>query len=296
MSDLDDLITELLSDGELLLDGLHRSSGQVTGLVGAVTKWCAIMGRSLDEVVRGYEPSIRQSILMTLIPSKAVDPSYKGSYEAAIKEHIDVLGISLNPAEIVVIRDLVINIRKLSGMTSAQARRASAGLGTVKSDDAMYRHILKRQNSRCMWCGAELGLANIRESLEHIVPKHIGDDPVDGSNWGLACMSCNKGKADHLAWSANAYAHDFVSRSHFHSPEILHLEHRWVVLRRSPECDSCQITAKDAELFVYKRVATGLAIPSNCSVTCEECAVKRSVFCLPVSWHQKEKDRNLPTV
>jgi hypothetical protein len=86
------------------------------------------------------------------------------------------------------------------------------GVAQLRGQPVLYDLILTRQNGRCNWCGVELS-PPVRETLDHVAPKHYGDDLPDASNWALTRDSCNFGKADTLAWAASAEAHDFLSRS-----------------------------------------------------------------------------------
>jgi hypothetical protein len=229
-------------------------------------------------------------MLMTLVPAKALRDDYLGSFDSAIEEHLLGLSISLKSDEIGALRDLIINIRKLKGITSEQARSKSAGLATVKASHH-YKRLRTNQGNRCCWCGVELDRSDIFETLEHLVPKHLGDDPSDGSNWALACDTCNSGKGDAWAWSATPWAHDYVQRNQFIDPDVLEASHRWVVLRRTPICDGCGAKPSSAELFIYRRISTGLAIPANCSSSCRRCADSKNLEVLVVRWSSREIGR-----
>jgi hypothetical protein len=135
-----------------------------------------------------------------------------------------------------------------------------------------------------------LGQEHVKETLEHVSPKHIGNDLADGTNWALACLSCNHGKGDALAWSAVPWAHDSLSRTEFANGDEIGQRHRWVILRRSSRCE-CGATPGSMELWVYKRVRTGLPIPSNCGATCEGCAASRARDILRVRWCPEESLR-----
>src|SRR5206468_10392736 len=105
---------------------------------------------------------------------------------------------------------------------------------------------------RCVWCGVSLSDSAVRETLEHIAPKHMGDDMQDASNWAISCDSCNAGKGDSLAWAASAWAHDYVTRGSREG--VLTRQHRWAVLMRSKECSFCRARPENAELWVFRRI------------------------------------------
>lgn len=292
--ELQALIKELLCSPPRFLHGVHQESKSFPQLAAAVQQWSSCLSRDLSEVLRTFEPALRQSVLMTLLPARALDPNYAGSYDAAIVEHLSALGIALEEPEIAAIRNVIINVRKLQGLNARQARAKTESLATVKATPH-YGRMRAQQGNRCHWCGVSLDDPNVIETLEHVVPKHLGDDPPDGSNWALACLSCNVGKADLLAWSASQWAYDYFDRNHSLTPNSLELTHRWIVLRRTPECSQCGLDSRHTELWIYRRVRTGIPIPSNCSVACETCARARrsDLDLLTVKWHDSERGRGL---
>jgi hypothetical protein len=285
------LVSDILHQGETLLDGVHRASPSFPNLVAAISDWGRLLQRDLNEIVAGVEPSIRQSILMSLIPAKAIDPDYDGSYDAAIEEHLKELDLMVDEPGKLVIRNLCINIKKLQGLDRRGARNAVASLAQIRANPPIYRKLIERQNGRCLWCGILLNRGDVSQTLEHIVPKHLGNDPSDGTNWGLSCTSCNYGKGAALAWSATPWAHDYLGRTQFSTPDGITLQHRWVTLRRSPKCEFCGTGPKDAELWVRKRVQTGLPIPANCSTVCTACARTRGAKVLKTVWAPAERGR-----
>lgn len=56
------------------------------------------------------------------------------------------------------------------------------------------RNIFKRDKYSCMYCGAQPGPDSL--TIDHIVPKSRGGKSI-WENCVLACMACNKKKADH---------------------------------------------------------------------------------------------------
>lgn len=290
---LNAVVHEILCHGESFLEGLHRRAG-LADLVTAVTEWTKVLGRDLDEVIMGVEPSIRQSILMSLLPAKAFEADYSESYDIAIREHLSNIKVEVDERGIAVLRDICINIRKLRNLDAKQARARCASLADLKGTPALYQQILKRQNMRCLWCGIGFKEDNVKMTLEHVIPKHIGNDVGQGLNWGLSCASCNLGKADSMAWSTNAWAHDYLERNDFAEIGAIGLRSRWIVLRRSPECDFCKCSTREHQLWMYKRIRTGLPIPSNCSTTCALCAAKHKKEILLVRWAEEEKKRAMP--
>jgi hypothetical protein len=291
------LARDILCGGSRFLEGVHRSSESPAAFVSAVVEWARATKRGgLGEILAVVEPCIRQSILMTLVPAKAVHPSYRGSIDNAIDEHLAVLGLDLPPRERGVLRNLCISVRKYHGLDSVQARNRTMSLGQLRALGGQYRKLLAEQKGRCIWCGVELGLQGVKQTLEHVAPKHIGNDQPDGSNWALACTSCNIGKSDALAWSTRPEAHDFLDRLAFERTEQIGLAQRWAVLMRERRCDKCRRTPAECELWPYKRIATGLAIPANCSATCISCMTTGSREPLAPAWHPEESLRGTPPI
>jgi len=290
---LGELIDDILCGGPQFLEGIHKSSSDSTKLVTAVVQWAQLLNRTLGEVVAGIEPCVRQSILMSLIPAKAIDPSYVGSTDRAITEHLAAIGLDLGSAQIKVLRDLCLNARRMHGLDARQAKNISATIAHLKGMPGQYETLNARQNGRCRWCGVELRGKNTAETLDHVVPKHLGNDLADGSNWALSCFTCNMGKGDSLAWAARQSAHDYMTRIGFGELAKLDREHRWAVLMRGRECDECTAGVTEAELWVYRRVSTGLPIPANCSVTCLRCGTRRGLEILEPAWAPGEEGRTL---
>jgi hypothetical protein len=168
------------------------------------------------------------------------------------------------------------------------------GVARLRGQPILYDMIFKRQSGRCIWCGVDLRSPEVRETLDHVAPKHYGDDLPDGSNWALTCESCNSGKADTLAWAACAEAHDFLSRNSFGRPDRIGLPQRWCVFARVKKCDECGESPKKRDLWVYRKIPTGLPIPANCSATCPQCAVARGREILAVDWAPNEIGRASP--
>lgn len=292
MSDLQPFLHQILCEGEHFLGGLNIQSSSATAFFSSVYEWGKLQQRTLDEMIRGVEPSVRQSIVMSLIPAAALREHFEGSYDRAITEHLSALGLTLGDDEVAVLRSVIINIRRLRGLNSKQAREKCATLALIKSKP-VYRDLRARQRDRCLWCGVSFSEPDAFETLEHVIPKHLGDDMPDGRNWALSCKTCNEGKADTFVWSASSWAYDYVRRNDFMEPDIIEREHRWVVLRRTPECAFCKIGTTEAELWVTRRIKTGLAIPSNCSSACAGCAEKHDLQTLPVRWAEEERSREM---
>jgi len=290
------VITDILQGGDHFLSGVHNPSQSPTSLLKALVEWSRVLNRDFHEIAAAIEPSIRQSILMSLVPAQAFDPTYAGSIDKAIQDHLNYLGLTVTTEERTVIRDLCININKVKSLNKAAARRTSRSLADLKGNPRLYNSLLNSQKRRCIWCGVDILSPKVRMSLEHVAPMHLGDDPLDGSNWAIACSSCNTGKAEVLAWPTTPEALDFMGRVDFTAINEIGLPQRWCVLMRSRLCYDCGATVRDTELWIFRRIKTGLPIPVNCSSTCVVCAKRNKLEILLPKWVQKELGRNKPTI
>ncbi|WNG27697.1 hypothetical protein F0U62_29450 [Cystobacter fuscus] len=291
---LTDFLHDILCGDQHFLGGVQKTSRSLPDLLTAIVGWGNSLGRGLDEIAAVIEPCLRQSVLISLLPAKALDPNYQGSIDASIDEHLAQLKINLSQEERRVVRDVCINLRKLQGLSSQEARNRTYGISQLKAERLEYERIVNRQNGRCIWCGVHFQNSNVEPTLEHMAPKHLGDDLPDGSNWALSCSTCNAGKGSVLSWAATPAAHDYINRTDpFGSNKITQV-HRWSVLMRTRRCSICSTPPSETELWVYRRVKTGLAIPSNCSTSCGKCALAEQLEVLVPIWSPKEGARQLP--
>lgn len=284
------LVESIFSRDSPLLEGL-RVTSPTSSLLSAIVAWSGALDRELEEVVGAVEPCLRQSVLMSLLPAKAFDPSYADSYDKAIKEHLAALRVPETPELVARLRTLCINVIRLRGLSRDEARRQSMSMKALRADPDKHNEILSRQSERCYWCGVSLTATGVRQSLDHLVPKHLGDDPSDGSNWAITCTACNSGKEDVFVWAASAAAFDYVDRNDFGEVDLIGLKPRWCVLARDRVCRFCKHGPNKVELWAYRRVRTGLAIPSNCSTACSPCGRVRAVDFLRPRWPELESER-----
>lgn len=288
---LSKFLYDILCGDHHFLGGVQKTSKSLPDLLAAIVGWGNSLGRELEEISAVIEPCLRQSVLMSLLPAKALDPSYQGSIDASIEEHLTQLSIELTADEKLVIRDVCINLRKLQGLSSQEARNKTYGIAQLKAERLEYQRIVTRQNGRCIWCGVHFQDAKVEPTLEHMAPKHLGDDLPDGRNWALSCSTCNAGKGSVLAWAATAAAHDYINRTDPFGLAKITQVHRWSVLMRTRRCSICSAPPSETELWVYRRIKTGLAIPSNCSTVCVKCAQVNPFEILTPIWGPKEEQR-----
>jgi hypothetical protein len=288
------LLDDILCGSPYFVGGVQKSSTSLPALLAAVVQWGTKLHRPLEEIVAVVEPCLRQSILMSLLPAEVFDSGYAGSIDAAIDRHLHNIEVTLTDTQKRTVRDLCINARKLRGMTKEEARRQVMSFPLLRGRPKLYKAISERQRGRCIWCGVDLALTTVQTTLEHVTPYHLGDDPVNGTNWALACASCNTGKADTLAWAAQSSAHDFFTRTDFVTANRIPLPQRWTVLMRTRQCVFCGKQPIATELWIYRRIATGIAIPAHCSATCVDCARTEKLEILLPRWVPSEGGRGQP--
>jgi hypothetical protein len=290
------LVRDVLCGGDGFLMGLHNRSRSTGVLYRALLDWARLLNRNPADVMAGVESCIRQNVLMSLIPNRAVDPLYAGSIDVAVEEHLANLAITLSDEERLVLRNVCFHIRKYHGLDRRKASKITTTLAELRGmHSATYKAIRTKQKDRCCWCGVLFGSTAVVESIEHMSPKVIGDDPPDGTNWGLACKSCNTGKAESLSWATQAAAQDYLQRAEFDDVSRVGLAQRWAVLARAKRCDACGSDPRKGSLWVYRRVKTGLPIPSHCSVTCGKCGAERRCELLTPRWDPAESGRTVPS-
>src|SRR5207244_1183500 len=114
-------------------------------------------------------------------PARAVDPTYQGSIDAVVDEHLANLGITLGADERLVLRNLCLHVRRYHGVDAAQARVITMSLAQLRATNpSMYDSMRKKQNQRCFWCGVRFDAVGVAEELDHITPKLLGNDIFDG--------------------------------------------------------------------------------------------------------------------
>ena len=70
---------------------------------------------------------------------------------------------------------------------------------------------IQRQNSMCLYCGAEIGFTTAE--MDHIVPRALSGSTNDRSNLAAVCRACNhqKGAEPFAVWATSGEAHAGVS-------------------------------------------------------------------------------------
>ena len=282
--DLANFIDSILVHDEYLLGGVHHSElNDLTTWLQVGTEWSRIFGRRIHDVLSVMEPCLRQSVFFTLIPHEALEGSFTGSFDTAINKHLVQLGLTLTEEQKVKIRTIIVNLRALSGLDSKAARRKSSGIAELKAQHDLYEKISNRQKKRCYFCGFKFDSMGVGETLDHIAPKHLGDDPSDGSNWVIACPECNAGKGDAFSWATNEYSFDYIQRKDIEvGINQVTRHHRWIALARDKKCLYCELQPKDIQLHIHKIISTGLPIPSNLKTVCENCKNANSIMVLAI--------------
>lgn len=273
------------------LQGLQSGEDDLTALLYELSEHAGNLGMSAVKCKQLLAANLRQTLLMTLVPAGAFDASFSGSIDRAVSDHLATLGVTLSASQRQQLRDICINIRRLRHLSGTAARRASKSLGDLRAMPSTFTRIMSEQNQRCIWCGVLLASPNVKMSLEHMAPKHIGDDPNDGRNWAVACTTCNSGKGDLLSWASSPFANGYLRAKHFVNPRVVCIENRWIVLARDGRCDTCQQGPKSVELGIYRQISSGLPIPQHCAATCASCAATNGKEILTVDWDSQESAR-----
>ena len=70
---------------------------------------------------------------------------------------------------------------------------------------------IQRQNSMCLYCGAEIGFTTAE--MDHIVPRALSGSTNDRANLAAVCRTCNhqKGAVPFAVWATSGQAHAGVS-------------------------------------------------------------------------------------
>ena len=287
-------LEEVLCSSPYFLQNVHSPIENLVALQGEISSLEKRLSLSLGKTNHAVGAILRQALLTLVIPAKAFDDTYTGSIDDALSEHLNELGIDISKDARVCVRNICLNVRKLRALDGTAARNATKKLSDIRTMGQTYNDILYRQNHRCIWCGVNLVSPNIKASLEHMAPKHLGDDMPDTSNWAIACTTCNSGKGETLAWSSSAFSLGFLRARHFVDPFSICGEVRWAVLVRDRKCDTCGVGPDLCELGVHLQVQTGLPIPLNCSTTCGNCATLHGKKLLKCQWDDKEVGRKFP--
>lgn len=288
---LDHTLETTLLGGDRLLQGTQpRASSDIHTIGELVSAWAQATRRPISECLLQFETMIRSEMVMSLLPGKALDGSYAGSIESAIDEHVAEMGVALSRSAVGVLESICINVNKFRGLTGKAVRAQSMSIGRLKIDVGSYQNVRRLQCDRCYWCGVELSGVSVIETLDHLVPKHLGDDPPSQQNWVIACRSCNLGKDDAMTWATHDHVSGFLRHAELQDSASISLAARWVVLGRDRKCSRCQTSPCGSELRVRRRLPTGLSIPPLCESVCLTCCVADDV--LPkVLWDAKEAGR-----
>lgn len=211
-------------------------------------------------------------LVFGLIPVKALRRrSASEPIKHHIREHLRLLGVE-DDEDLVSIVKYVADQYYRSGLRlRSLGASQKAGISGLKAMDyGLYRQILRSQNGRCSICGT-LFDGSIQETLDHKLPYRLVGDIPDGSNWQLLCINCNRGKSSWFSTLQSRFAYNWIY-DQGDSVDKPNEETRFVVLvqRRVCEEERCGLGPKDRMLSLSKVAPTGLAIPDNLKVLCEE--------------------------
>lgn len=86
------------------------------------------------------------------------------------------------------------------------------GISVKDKRSALIKYAaIQRQNSMCLYCGAEIGFTTAE--MDHIVPRALSGSTNDRSNLAAVCRACNhqKGAVPFAVWATSGEAHAGVS-------------------------------------------------------------------------------------
>ena len=66
-----------------------------------------------------------------------------------------------------------------------------------------FKHLRKKFNKRCAWCGSYLSKWNA--TIDHVIPRQFGGSRNSPLNFAYACKPCNKERDDCYRWFAKVY-------------------------------------------------------------------------------------------
>jgi hypothetical protein len=152
---------------------------------------------------------------------------------------------------------------------NVRAKRRGARKFSISDIRVRFPHVFRRiwdaQAGRCAYCGIVLRYGD-DATLDHVVPFHLGDDPVNGSNWRFACPVCNRGKGALPYYSVGTASTNWMPPDRF--GEGLSEEVRFAALARDGRCTACGRLPTEGELEPRLLVSTGCWILDNLTVRC----------------------------
>jgi hypothetical protein len=262
MSDLLHQIKEILAFNpstrglkEDALFGYGLDASSLTELTQKLSKFLEKILLSNESVVsKELGELIRYRVIFMLLPEECLFGS-PDEDKPIIRRHLNALKITFD-------EDLVRSIKFICENFRSQRLGISRKLGIsdvyIKSPN-IFKTIMSKQNGRCRVCGEILEYGQNLQ-LDHIIPWHLGDDPVDGSNWQFLCDECNQGKGVFPYYSLRQTGSNWIRPSMLRE---LTTEVRYAVLIRDGSCVLSGAKPSEAKLLVRKRIDTGCWVLDN---------------------------------
>ena len=199
--------------------------------------------------------------LFVLLPEQLLFGDAPIEEKPLITAHLEVLGVDATPSLVNAIKYVCINFRaKRSGV-----RKYGINDVYVKFPH-IYKRILSQQGNRCCYCGIPVKIGENAE-LDHVWPFHLGDDPLDGSNWSICCGECNNGKGEYPFYSLTMVGVNWIGPNDKGS---LTLRARFAALIRDRGCVTCGVNPTEAALQIRKRFNSGCWILDNIVSVCDQ--------------------------
>ena len=223
-------------------------------IVGLVPLVSQLLKTTENSVTNEFGELIRYRAIFLLLPCECLfeNPSED---KPVIRRHLTALGVPVDEDIVRAIKFLCENFRN---QRLGNVKKFSITDVYIKSP-GIYGNLMRSQSGRCCICG-EYIVYGQNMHLDHIVPWHLGDDPVDGSNWQLLCVSCNRGKGVYPYYSMQQTGFNWIRPA---ANNTLTEQVRYASLVRD---GGCKLTGKKASmtrLIVVKKVPSGCWVFDN---------------------------------
>ena len=253
--------TRALRDGQVI--GIGVGAQDFGDLVGTLkTLGVTLLSKSEIDICRELGELIRYRLIFLMLPADCLYANPRED-KPIIREHLKNLGISPDEDLVRGVKFVCENFRKKRGASIRKWGVTDVYLYLPH----IYQAKLESQGGRCNVCGTVLHYGENMQ-LDHVMPWHLGNDPVDGSNWQFLCLDCNTGKNVFPYFSLSKAGINWIGPE---DNDNLRLDVRYAALVRDGKCVRTGRTPRETELVVTKRVRTGCWILDNVESTCLIC-------------------------
>ena len=199
----------------------------------------------------------------------------------SIRRHLVNVGIGDSDETLVsIIKTICDNLYQTNSSPNSRGSDISARksqISDLRLRKNLYVELRGIQGNRCRVCGIPFSNQDIEETLDHIVPWHVGGDPPGGVNWQILCRRCNSAKSSLLSsLSLLEYSNWIYDRlcGNISSgrPDQLSNAGRYLALTLFRKCMhvKCGKEPSEKRLYIKKRGALGLSVFDHLVVICED--------------------------